>query len=68
MEIFESEIALRQMKEDQFGFVPVVFGDKGEEESLPLTVRIWCDVVGAGRSVWLNETTVTPGEGFWDGE
>lgn len=66
--IGESEIALRQMEEDQFGFVPVVFGDKEEEESLPLTVRIWCDVVGAGPSVWLNETTVTPGEGFLDGE
>lgn len=55
------EYALEELTEDQFLFVNL--------ESAPetLLVRVICDASLAGPSVWLNETTVTPGSAFMDG-
>ncbi len=57
------DYALSELKEDQFLFVKL---DDAPER---LTVRIACDAREAGPSVWLNETTRTPGTAVWfDGE
>lgn len=55
------EFALEELTADQFLFV--------ELESVPskLLVRITCDAGAQGPSVWLNETTMTPGDASMDG-
>lgn len=61
------QMALSKMEEDQFCFVPISWGEEDQEPQI-LTVRIWCDADKIGPSLWLNETTVTPGDGYWEGE
>lgn len=55
------EFALEELTEDQFLFVDL--------DTVPetLLVRVTCDTVSAGPSVWLNETAVTPGSASMDG-
>lgn len=57
------ELVLSKMEGDQFLFVPL-----SEDGIEGLKVRISCNAKEKGPSVWLNETTLTPGEGFLDGE
>lgn len=61
------EFDLKELKEDQFLFIPLPFE---ELDSIPsiLTVRIFCDAEEEGPSVWMNETTVTPGSAVLDGK
>lgn len=60
-------LQLREMEGDQFVFVPTPL-ERAEGTASNLTVRIWCDRETDGPSVWFNETTVTPGEAYLDGE
>ena len=57
------ELVLSKMEGDQFLFVPL-----SEDGIEGLKVRISCNAKEKGPSVWFNETTLTPGEGFLDGE
>ncbi|MDO4261767.1 MAG: DUF2142 domain-containing protein [Eubacteriales bacterium] len=61
-QIGRTDMELAGLTEDQFVFV--------DFSPCPgtLTVRIRCDAVGQGPSVWLNETTVTAGQAYLDGE
>lgn len=61
--IGRTKAALSEMEKDQFFFVPL-----SEEQPEELRVRISCDAKERGPSAWLNETTVTLGDGFLDGE
>lgn len=56
------DFPLADLNRDQFLFV------KLEEVPEILTVRIASDSRKDGPSIWLNETTVTPGEAVMDGE
>ncbi|MBS6396813.1 MAG: DUF2142 domain-containing protein [Clostridiales bacterium] len=60
------DFELKELTEDQFLFVKLPFAELDE---LPDTVRIrmTCDAKEKGPSIWLNETTVTPGEAVYDG-
>lgn len=63
----EQQYDLEELTEDQFLFVPLSL-DQKEEEALPvLTVQIWTDAEKEGPSLWLNETTVTPGRAILNG-
>lgn len=55
------EFPLAELEEDQFLFVPL---DYTPEQ---LSVQILCDAKEEGPSIWLNETTVTPGKAYLDG-
>lgn len=60
------EFALRELTEDQFLFIPLSFR---ELKQIPasVTIRILCDAADNGPSIWLNETTATPGSASLDG-
>lgn len=55
------EYALSELEEDQFLFIPLDYVPER------LTVQMLCDGE-TGPTVWLNETTVTPGEAYMNGE
>lgn len=61
------EFALKELTEDQFLFIPLTFQ---ELEQIPeqITIRICSDAPDMGPSIWLNETTVTPGTAALDGK
>ena len=58
---------LEELTEDQFLFVPMDLEPQAEEEPPVLTVQITSDAEAEGPSLWLNETTVTPGRAAFDG-
>lgn len=60
------EFALKELTEDQFLFIPLSF-EEPEQTPSAITVRMFCDSLEEGPSVWLNETTVTPGSAVLDG-
>lgn len=60
------EFALKELTEDQFLFVPLSFAESEQVPSV-ITVRIFCDAKEEGPSIWLNETTATPGSAYLDG-
>ncbi|MCC8163132.1 MAG: DUF2142 domain-containing protein [Lachnospiraceae bacterium] len=55
------DFSLEDLTEDQFLFVGLDYAPS------VLTVRMSCDAEAEGPSVWLNETTVTPGSAVMDG-
>jgi len=55
------EYALKELTEDQFLFVELDYAPQ------KLLVCMACDAKAQGPSVWLNETTATPGAAFLDG-
>ncbi len=55
------DFPLGELTEDQFLFVTFDYVPSA------LTVRMTCDAETEGPSVWLNETTVTPGSAVMDG-
>ena len=55
------EFPLADLEEDQFLFISL---DYAPEQ---LKVQILCDAKEAGPSIWLNETTVTPGTAYFNG-
>ncbi|MCD8362393.1 MAG: DUF2142 domain-containing protein [Lachnospiraceae bacterium] len=55
------DFPLEDLTEDQFLFVGLDYAPS------VLTVRMSCDAEAEGPSVWLNETTVTPGSAVMDG-
>jgi len=56
----KQEFALRDLEEDQFLFV------KLERTPKTLKVQIETDALENGPSIWLNETTKTPGSAIWN--
>ena len=60
------EFELQEMESDQFLFTPLRFEAQKQIPSV-ITVRIFSDAETQGPSVWLNETTITPGSASLDG-
>lgn len=60
------EFPLKDMEENQFFFIDLPL-TKMEERPEQIQIRIYSDAQNAGPSVWLNETTVTPGSASVDG-
>jgi len=60
------EFELREMETDQFLFIPFQLEAQKQMPSV-ITVRIFSDAETQGPSVWLNETTITPGSAALDG-
>lgn len=60
------DFELEELTEDEFLFIPLSFEELQKAPSM-VTVRMFCDAKEEGPSVWLNETTVTPGSASLDG-
>lgn len=60
------EFLLRDMEEDQFFFIDLPL-DEMDDRPGQIQIRIYSDALQEGPSVWLNETTVTPGSAAMDG-
>lgn len=60
----EKAFPLKDVTEDQFLFLPLGETARAADR---LTIHLYSDASSMGPSVWLNETTVTPGSASFDG-
>ncbi len=60
----DKSFPLKDLTEDQFLFLPLGEAARAADT---LTVHLYSDALSQGPSVWLNETTITPGGASFDG-